>query len=55
MEKGTAEKIISFEHSQVLHDQDVPIQTLGMMLFELFMMSPILSNKGYEELVTDLQ
>ena len=25
------------------------------MLFELFMMSPILSNKGYDELVEDLK
>ena len=49
------EKIINFEHSQVLHDTEVPIQTLGMMLLELFLMSPILGNKSYQELVEDLK
>ena len=55
VEKRTVEKIINFEHSQVLHDVEVPIQTLGMMLIELFLMSPILSNKTYDELVEDLK
>jgi hypothetical protein len=49
------EKIINFEHSQVLHETEVPIQTLGMMLLELFLMSPILGNKSYQELVDDLK
>jgi len=39
----------------VLHDPEVPIQTLGMMLLELFLMSPILANKSYQELVEDLK
>ena len=53
--RENADKIINFEHSQVLHDPDVPIQTLGMMLFELFMMSPILANKSYVEITDDLK
>ncbi|CDW89682.1 UNKNOWN [Stylonychia lemnae] len=48
-------KVINFEHSQVLHDPDVPIQSLGMMLLELFLMSPVLANKGYEDLTEDLR
>lgn len=55
LEKTVVEKIINFEHSQVLQDPDVPIQTLGMMLLELFMMSPILANKSYDELVEELR
>jgi hypothetical protein len=55
VERGIVEKIINFEHSQVLHDPEVHIQTLGMMLLELFLMSPILANKSYEELVEDLK
>ena len=39
----------------MLHDPEVPIQTLGMMLLELFLMSPILANKSYQELVEDLK
>jgi hypothetical protein len=39
----------------VLHDPDIPIQTLGMMLLELFLMSPILANKSYDNLVEDLR
>ena len=39
----------------MLHDPEVPIQTLGMMLLELFLMSPILANKSYEDLVEDLR
>jgi hypothetical protein len=39
----------------VLHDPDIPIQTLGMMLLELFLMSPILANKSYDDLVEDLR
>ena len=55
LEKTVVDKIINFEHSQVLQDPDVPIQTLGMMLLELFMMSPILANKSYDELVEELR
>lgn len=55
VEKTAAQKIINLEHSQVLHDPDIPIQTLGMMLLELFLMSPVLSNKGYDELIDDLK
>lgn len=39
----------------MLHDPDIPIQTLGMMLLELFLMSPILANKSYDDLVEDLR
>ena len=39
----------------MLHDPDIPIQTLGMMLLELFLMSPILANKSYDNLVEDLR
>ena len=55
VDQNVVEKIINFEHSQVLHDTEVPIQTLGMMLLELFLMSPILGNKSYQELVEDLK
>ncbi len=55
VDRQTCTKIINFEHSQVLQDPDVPIQTLGMMLLELFLMSPILANKQYEELVEELR
>ena len=53
--KMQCQKVINFEHSQVLHDPDIPIQTLGMMLLELFLMSPILANKSYEDLIEDLR
>ena len=55
VEKSVVEKIINFEHSQVLHDPEVHIQTLGMMLLELFLMSPLLANKSYDELIEDLR
>jgi hypothetical protein len=55
VDQNVVDKIINFEHSQVLHDPEVPIQTLGMMLLELFLMSPILANKSYQELVEDLK
>ena len=38
-----------------MHDPDVSIQTLGMMLLELFLLSPLLANKTYEELLEDLR
>eukprot|EP00347_Sterkiella_histriomuscorum_P016132 403354367 len=55
VDQEVVKKIINFEHSQVLHDPDVPIQTLGMMLLELFLMSPILANKSCDELIEDLR
>ena len=55
VEKETAQKVMNFEHSQVMHDPDVPIQTLGLMLLELFLMSPILANKTYDQLIDDMK
>jgi len=55
VDRPVVEKIVNYEHSQVLHDPEVHIQTLGMMLLELFLMSPILANKGFDELVEDLR
>eukprot|EP00743_Colponemidia_sp_Colp-15_P009807 GILK01010743.1.p1 GENE.GILK01010743.1~~GILK01010743.1.p1 ORF type:complete len:364 (-),score=31.95 GILK01010743.1:31-1074(-) len=55
VEPGIAFAIIAGDHSQLAHNPSIPVQTLGMILLELFVMSPLFADKTYDELHALLQ